>query len=176
MLVQYHASHVTRHTSRVTCHMSHVTRHTSHVTRQTSHVTRHTSHVTRHTSHVTCNNHRIFCQAFTASIVIPENSFSKPKTCIILKNLCRSHAAAVAALRNARDDGAHYSRNVIRVHGVAEGGRVCDASRQTQHHVTRHTAAAASPHAAVVHGLRPLPQLTYDGRDRRLVQAAGEVV
>ena len=166
---------VTRHMSHVTWQTSHVKRQTSHVTRHTSHVTRHTSHVKRHTSHVTCNNHRIFCQAFTASIVIPENSFSKPKTCIILKHLSRSHAAAVAALRNARDDGAHYSRNVIRVHGVAEGGRVCDASRQTQRHVMRHTAAAASPHAAVVHSLRPLPQLTYDGRDGRLVKAAGDV-
>ena len=90
-----------------------------------------------------------------------------------------SHAAAVAALRNACNDGAHYSRHVIRVQGVAEGGggeRVMQAGTRTRGNTLRHTPAAASPHAAVVHGLRPLPQLGDDRGDGRLVKAAaGEV-
>ena len=89
------------------------------------------------------------------------------------------HAAAVAALRNACNDGAYYSRDVIRVHGVAEGGegeRVKEAGTRTRGNTLRYTSAATSPHAAVVHGLRPLPQLGDDRRDGRLVKAgAGEV-
>ncbi len=52
------------------------------------------------------------------------------------------HAAAVAALRNAGNDGAYYSGNVIRVHCVAEGGegeRVMQAGTRTRGNTLRHT-------------------------------------
>jgi hypothetical protein len=53
---------------------------------------------------------------------------------------------------------------------------VMQAGTRTRGQTLRHTSAAASPHAAVIHGLRPLPQLGDDRRDGRLVEAgAGEV-
>jgi hypothetical protein len=54
---------------------------------------------------------------------------------------------------------------------------VMQAGTRTRGNTLRYTSAAASPHAAVVHGLRPLPQLGDDGGDGRLVKAAaGEVL